>query len=138
MGTSLIRKTGRPDRGPLTKEPNMETTIANDNDITDVNTHAVSQGSSSQGLGAVPSAARRHHGSCHCGAVRFDVVIDLAAGGGRCNCSICAKIAQLGGTVKPDAFTLVAGQDSLSFYEWGAKISRRFFCKTCGIHCFGR
>ncbi|SRR6266542_1100201 len=22
--------------------------------------------------------------------------------------------------------------------EWGAKISRRFFCKTCGIHCFAR
>jgi hypothetical protein len=40
--------------------------------------------------------------------------------------------------VKPAAFTLRAGQDSLSSYEWGAKISRRFFCRHCGVHCYGR
>ncbi|HVE83735.1 MAG TPA: GFA family protein, partial [Myxococcales bacterium] len=27
---------------------------------------------------------------------------------------------------------------SLSVYEWGAKVSKRFFCRSCGVHCFGR
>jgi hypothetical protein len=81
---------------------------------------------------------RKHSGSCHCGAVRFEVVADLGAGGSRCNCSICNKVGTLGAIVKPDAFKLLAGEEHLSTYEWGAKISKRFFCKHCGIHCFGR
>ena len=23
-------------------------------------------------------------------------------------------------------------------YEWGGKTGQRYFCKQCGIHCFGR
>jgi hypothetical protein len=84
------------------------------------------------------SGARTHAGSCHCGAVRFQVVADLGAGASRCNCTVCTKLATLGGQVKPEAFTLLAGEDSLSSYEWGGKISRRFFCKQCGAHCFAR
>jgi hypothetical protein len=47
-------------------------------------------------------------------------------------------MSQLGGKVKPVAFRLVQGEDALSSYAWGAKISTRFFCKRCGIHCFAR
>jgi hypothetical protein len=79
---------------------------------------------------------QKHTGGCHCGAVRFDVEIDLAAGGSMCNCSVCTKIAQVGAIVKPSAFTLVSGEDSLSTYEWGGKVSQRKFCKHCGVHCF--
>jgi hypothetical protein len=43
-----------------------------------------------------------------------------------------------GQIVKPDAFALVAGEESLGTYVWGGKISTRFFCRHCGIHCFGR
>ncbi|HEX4404517.1 MAG TPA: GFA family protein [Polyangia bacterium] len=82
--------------------------------------------------------AQRHEGGCHCGAVRFAVEVDLGEGGGRCNCTICTKTAVFGRIVKPAAFSLLAGQESLSTYEWGAKISKRFFCARCGIHCFGR
>lgn len=79
----------------------------------------------------------RHRGGCHCGAVRFEVTIDVSAGATRCNCSICTKVAQTSSIVKPDAFTLLAGEDSLAHYEWGSKVAQRHFCKRCGIHCFG-
>ncbi len=37
--------------------------------------------------------------------------------------------------VKPVAFTLLAGEEHLAQYEWGGKTARRFFCRTCGVHC---
>ncbi len=40
--------------------------------------------------------------------------------------------------MKPSAFRLLAGEDSLSFYEWGHKVGKRFFCKNCGVTCFGK
>jgi hypothetical protein len=79
---------------------------------------------------------KKHAGSCHCGAVRFQVEID-AGKGTRCNCTICAKLGATGGHVKPAAFALASGEESLGSYEWGAKISKRFFCKHCGVYCFG-
>ncbi|HEY4014105.1 MAG TPA: GFA family protein [Polyangiaceae bacterium] len=83
------------------------------------------------------SHVRKHTGGCHCGAVRFEAVLDASAGS-RCNCSVCTKLAQLGVIVKPAELVLTRGEDSLSFYEWGTKSGRRFFCKHCGISCFGR
>jgi hypothetical protein len=82
------------------------------------------------------AGAQLHTGGCHCGAVRYEVKID-ARNGSRCNCSICNKVAQLGGIVAPAAFKLLSGADNISEYAWGSKSARRVFCKTCGIHCFG-
>jgi hypothetical protein len=84
-----------------------------------------------------PDAAKKHAGGCHCGAVRFEVAVDATAGS-RCNCSICTKTSVTGAIVKPDALVLVSGSENLSVYEWGGKTSKRFFCKQCGVHCFGR
>ena len=77
-------------------------------------------------------------GSCHCGAVRFEV--DLPAADvriGRCNCTICRRVGQTGTIVKPDAFRLLSGKSNLAVYEWGGRISKRYFCTTCGVHCYG-
>ena len=80
---------------------------------------------------------KMHRGSCHCGAVRFEVVID-ATSGSKCNCTVCTKVSQTGGIVKPDAFKLLTDESKLSTYVWGGRISTRYFCKECGISCFGR
>jgi hypothetical protein len=79
---------------------------------------------------------KKHTGSCHCGDVKYAVEIDPSKGS-RCNCSICTKIAQVGGMVKPAAFELLAGKDKLSSYVWGQKVSTRYFCKSCGVHVYG-
>lgn len=84
-----------------------------------------------------PQGLRKHPGSCHCGRVRFEVELDLAQGGSRCNCSVCTKIAPVAGIAQPARFQLLSGEAELSSYVWG-KISERFFCRHCGVHCFGR
>ena len=81
--------------------------------------------------------AKKHLGGCHCGAVRFEVVVD-ASHGTRCNCSICTKVNGIGAIVKPDDLVLTAGEDALSTYAWGGKTATRFFCKHCGVRSFGR
>jgi hypothetical protein len=81
-------------------------------------------------------ATSKHQGGCHCGAVRFELELEGAVQGSRCNCSICTKVAQTGAIVKPSAFRLLEGEESLSKYVWG-RISTRHFCKHCGVHCFG-
>jgi len=80
---------------------------------------------------------KKHTGSCHCGAVQFEVEIDLDRGGARCNCTICAKIGAPMAQTKPAAFRLLEGAQSLTPYIWGGKISTRYFCKRCGVHCYG-
>lgn len=80
---------------------------------------------------------KKHTGGCHCGEVRFEVTVDPSSAA-RCNCSICLKVGALAAIVKPSAFQLLTEESKLSAYEWGGKTARRFFCKSCGIHCFGR
>lgn len=81
----------------------------------------------------------KHTGSCHCGAIRFEVELDLADGATKCNCSICTKLGPIGKLVNPAAFRLVVGTEAeLGAYAWGAKVSTRFFCRTCGVYCYGR
>ena len=80
---------------------------------------------------------QKHRGSCHCGAVRFEVDLDPSQGS-RCNCSVCTKISSMNAIVKPEALTVLAGEDSLTAYEWGGRTAKRYFCQVCGATCFGR
>jgi hypothetical protein len=82
--------------------------------------------------------ATRHAGGCHCGAIRFEVEVDLTRGVGRCNCTLCTKRSAAGVIATPSAFLLLSGDAELREYAWGAKTSRFFFCSRCGMHPFGR
>ena len=76
------------------------------------------------------------NGSCHCGAVRYEADIDLAAGTIKCNCSICTKMRFWAVQVPSSAFRLLAGSDSLREYRFAARRDGHYFCRHCGINVF--
>jgi len=80
---------------------------------------------------------RRYSGSCHCGAVRFEIetVLDRVT---QCNCSICSKKGMLHHRVPPERFRLLSGDEQLATYQFGTKVAKHHFCRVCGIHTFTR
>lgn len=95
---------------------------------------------------------RTHHGSCHCGAVRIEVELDLrkddpttrAAEGMWwkstfvCNCSICMRTRFWKAFVPARDFRLVAGADDLGDYQFAGREVHHPFCRTCGLRPFAR
>ena len=77
-----------------------------------------------------------YQGSCHCGAVRFQVTMPPPEKAFACNCSICMRAGWLLTFVGADAFALRAGEDALVDYQFGKKHLHHVFCRTCGVRPF--
>ena len=74
-------------------------------------------------------------GGCHCGAIRFKVLIDRFTVED-CNCSICRKKGFLHLIVPAENFTLLEGKEILTSYTFNTHIAKHTFCPICGIHSF--
>ncbi len=75
-------------------------------------------------------------GSCHCGAVRFQVEAPEVLEVEQCNCSICTKSGFLHLIVPLSRFTLLSGECSLSTYRFNTGVAKHTFCRVCGIKPF--
>ncbi|MEZ5938177.1 MAG: GFA family protein [Hyphomonadaceae bacterium] len=82
----------------------------------------------------------RHQGSCHCGAVRFEVVADdqHPLEPYTCDCSLCSKRGAVMSNVHESRLRILAGEDQLALYQWNARIAKHYFCKVCGVYPFHR
>lgn len=78
-----------------------------------------------------------HRGSCHCGAIRFEVEGELS-GLQTCNCSICSRSGFLHWYVEPDRFRLLGPDDTLATYQFGTRTAKNHFCRVCGIAPYRR
>ncbi len=77
-----------------------------------------------------------HTGSCHCGAVRFEVDAPQDIDAYECNCSICTRTGFLHLIVPASRFRLVSGADALSTYTFNTGTAKHLFCRICGVKSF--
>ena len=80
---------------------------------------------------------RRVQASCHCGAVRFAIDSDFSELT-TCDCSICRRKNALMVKVHESQFTLLAGADALTAYQFHSHTASHYFCRHCGIYPFHR
>ena len=77
-----------------------------------------------------------HRGSCHCGAVAFEVEAPERLDCLRCNCSICTKSGFLHLIVPKSRFRLLRGEADLATYTFNTGVAKHLFCRTCGMKPF--
>jgi hypothetical protein len=71
-------------------------------------------------------------GSCHCGAIRFEVETPPATVT-ECNCSVCRRTGVLWAYYSPGQVRFVAGDNATDVYIWGDRSLRLHRCKVCGL-----
>ncbi len=76
-----------------------------------------------------------HQGSCHCGAIRFEVEGEVDSGLA-CNCSICSRKGSLLWFVPRGKLRLLSAEEAAT-YRFNQHVIRHRFCPTCGIHPYG-
>lgn len=78
---------------------------------------------------------KKYQGSCHCGAVKYEVEGEFNEGM-KCNCSHCNRKGFLLSFVPKTQFTLLSGTDNLTTYQFNKMQIDHVFCKTCGVQSF--
>lgn len=77
-----------------------------------------------------------YKGSCHCGAITFEVEAPEEMEADDCNCSVCAKAGFLHLIVPLSKFKLLTGEAFISTYTFNTGVAKHTFCKVCGIKPF--
>jgi len=75
-------------------------------------------------------------GGCHCGAVRFEVLVPDEVEVQACNCSICRMTGFLHLIVPRSRFRVLSGDGSLTTYTFNTNSAKHLFCSVCGIKSF--
>ena len=78
----------------------------------------------------------KYTGSCHCGAVTFEVEAPESVELERCNCSICTKSGYLHLIVPTSQFRLLSGRDTITSYRFNSGVANHTFCRVCGVKPF--
>lgn len=78
-----------------------------------------------------------HHGSCHCGAVRFEVEAEIDHVR-ECDCSICRRRGALTFRVPDKALRILTPVEDMMIYRWGSGTAADYICRVCGILPFRR
>lgn len=74
-------------------------------------------------------------GSCHCGSVKFEVVLSDGFNTiRRCNCSLCSMRGAVAASAKLSDLKIVSGEENLTIYQFNTKVAEHYFCKKCGIY----
>lgn len=79
-----------------------------------------------------------YEGSCHCGAVAFEVSTEIPTTAISCNCSHCRRKGFLFSFVPYDDFSVIRGEDLLTDYYFNKHAICHRFCAICGCQPFGR
>lgn len=77
-----------------------------------------------------------YQGSCHCGAVKFDVAGEAPGTAMTFNCSHCHRKGLVLSFVPASSFTVTAGEDDLTDYLFNRHAITHRFCRTCGCQPF--
>jgi hypothetical protein len=77
-----------------------------------------------------------YKGSCHCGAIAFEVEGELKEVAD-CNCSICSRMGSLHWFLPRNKLRLLTPESNLAAYTFGTATIKHYFCPKCGIHPFG-
>jgi hypothetical protein len=74
-------------------------------------------------------------GACHCGAVKFRVLlVDGYKTVRRCSCSFCSMRGAVAVSASLDGIEILEGADRLTTYQFNTGTAKHYFCSTCGIY----
>ena len=81
------------------------------------------------------SISQNLQGSCHCGAVRFQVrLTDGLNTARRCNCSNCRMRGAIAVSADIKDMAITSGQELLTLYQFNTMQAKHYFCSKCGIY----
>lgn len=81
----------------------------------------------------------RRSGQCHCGAVRFEVLLtDDLDTIRRCTCSYCRMRGAVAVSADLGGMLITQGEDLLTSYRFNTGAAQHFFCSKCGIYTHHR